>query len=75
MRERESVGGGGGREKERTLQNSCISEAEQSSLEIHIIRECGSTIYVGMAYQVPPTNTKLRIDFLLTGLWKALFKD
>ena len=28
------------------------------------IRECGGTLYVGLAHTVPPTNTNLRTIFL-----------
>ena len=31
-----------------------------------IIRECGSTLYVGLAHAVPPTNTKFKPLLLLT---------
>ena len=34
-----------------------------------IIRECGSTLYVGLASAIPPTNTNFRLSFLLTRLW------
>ena len=39
------------------------------------IREYGSTLYVGMAHQAPPTNTNFQIVFLLTRLPKALYDD
>ena len=39
------------------------------------IRECGSTLYVGLACAVPPTNTKFWLTFLLTRLQKALCED
>ena len=42
---------------------------------IIIIRECGSTLYIGMARTSPPTNTKFRLTFLLTRLQKALYED
>ena len=29
-------------------------------------RECGSTLYVGLACAVPSTNTNFRLTFLLT---------
>ena len=32
------------------------------------IRECGSTLYVGLAHAVSPTNTNFRLTFLLTRL-------
>ena len=40
-----------------------------------IIRECGSTLYVGLARTVPPTNTNFRLTFLLTRLQEALYED
>ena len=39
------------------------------------IRECGSTLYVGLAHAVPPTNTNFRLTFLLTRLQEALYED
>ena len=39
------------------------------------IRECGSTLYVGLACAVPPTNTNFRLTFLLTRLQEALYED
>ena len=30
---------------------------------ILIVRECGSTLYVGFARGVPPTNTNFRLTF------------
>ena len=41
----------------------------------HLIRECGSTSYVGMAHIAPPTNTNFQIIFLLTRLLEALYED
>ena len=40
-----------------------------------VIRECGSTLYVGLAHAVPPTNTNFRLTFLLTRLQEALYED
>ena len=40
---------------------------------IHI-RECGSTLYVGLARAVPPTNTNFRLTFLLTRLQELFMK-
>ena len=45
------------------------------SVIIIIIRECGSTLYVGLARTVQPTNTNFRLTFLLTQLQEALFED
>ena len=40
-----------------------------------VIRECGSTLYVGLVRTVPPTNTNFRLTFLLTRLQEALYED
>ena len=42
---------------------------------VHIYQECGSTLYVGLARAVPPTNTNFRLAFLLTRLQEALYED
>ena len=42
---------------------------------IMIIREYGSTLYVGLARAVSPTNTNFRLTFLLTRLQEALYED
>ena len=39
------------------------------------IRECGSTLYVGMAHTALPTNTNFRITFQLILLLEALYED
>ena len=39
------------------------------------IRECGRTLYVGLAHTAPPTNTNFRLTFLLTRLQEALYED
>ena len=39
------------------------------------IREYGSTLYVGLARAVSPTNTIFRLTFLLTRLQEALYED
>ena len=39
------------------------------------IREYGSTLYVGLARAVSPTNTNFRLAFLLTRLQEALYED
>ena len=44
-------------------------------LVIIIIREYGSTLYVGLARAVSPTNTNFRLTFLLTRLQEALYED
>ena len=44
-----------------------------------IIRECGSTLYVGLARAVPPTvpptNTNFWLTFLLTQIEKSLYEE
>ena len=40
-----------------------------------IIREYGSTLYVGLARAISPTNTNFRLTFLLTRLQEALYED
>ena len=46
------------------------------SLLFHVfIREYGSTLYVGLARAVSPTNTNFRLTFLLTQLQEALYED
>ena len=39
-----------------------------------VIREYGSTLYVGLARAVSPTNTNFRLTFLLTRLQEALYE-
>ena len=39
------------------------------------IREYGSTLYVGLARAVSPTNTNFRLTFLLTRLQESLYED
>ena len=45
------------------------------SVILIIIREYGSTLYVGLARAVSPTNTNFRLSFLLTRLQEALYED
>ena len=40
-----------------------------------IIREYGSTLYVGLAHAVSPTNTNFRLTFLLTRIQEVLYED
>ena len=42
---------------------------------IVFIRECGSTLYVGLARPGSPTNTNFRLTFLLTQLQEAVYED
>ena len=43
---------------------------------IHMaIRECGSTLSIGLARTAPPTNTNFRLTFLLTRFQEALYED
>ena len=47
-----------------------------ADLAIHQrVREYGSTLYVGLARAVSPTNTNFRLTFLLTRLQEALYED
>ena len=39
------------------------------------IRECGSTLYVGLARTVPPTNTNFHLSILLIRLQEAVYED
>ena len=39
-----------------------------------VIREYGSTLYVGLARAVSPTNTNFRLTFLLTRLRRLFMK-
>ena len=48
-----------------------VHNVTHSSLRSHTIRECSSTLYVGMAHPAPPTNTNFHITFLLTRLLEA----
>ena len=58
---------------------SCASEASLTlgcSIEIsRDIRECSSTLDVGLARAVSSTNTNFRLTFLLTRLQEALYED
>ena len=47
----------------------------KNSRLLRFIRECGSTLYVGLARSAPPTNTNFRLTFLLTRLQEALYED
>ena len=40
-----------------------------------VIREYGSTLYVGLARAVSPTNTNFWLTFLLTRLQEAHYED
>ena len=44
-------------------------------ITIQSMREYGSTLYVGLARAVSPTNTNFRLTFLLTRLQEALYED
>ena len=41
---------------------------------IFLVREYCSTLYVGLARAVSPTNTNFRLTFLLTRLQEALYE-
>ena len=47
----------------------------EGSIEISRDREYGSTLYVGLASAVSPTNTNFRLTFLLTRLQETLYED
>ena len=47
----------------------------RSQFTPHLIRECCSTLYIGLVHTAPPTNTNIRITFLLTHLLDALYED
>ena len=49
--------------------------ASGTIINIVLIREYGSTLYVGLARAVSPTNTNFRLTFLLTRLQEALYED
>ena len=58
----------------------CLSAPDAISLHHciknkQLIREYGSTLYVGLARDVSPTNTNFRLTFLLTRLQEALYED
>ena len=42
---------------------------------IKLVREYASTLYVGLARAVSPTNTNFRLTFLLTRLQEALYEE
>ena len=54
----------------------CASEQGYVIGCLHIcIREYGSTLYVGLAHAVSPTDTNFQLTFLLTRLQEALYED
>ena len=67
-------------EVERCSQVYILRRAKRAS-HIHVssrfwyIRECGTTLYVGLARAVPPTNINFRLTYLLTRLQVALYED
>ena len=58
----------------RTRSASGVKWSTVVSIYIYI-REYGSTLYVGLARAVSPTNTNFRLTFLLTRLQEALYED
>ena len=48
---------------------------QESMVYISHIREYGSTLYVGLARAVSPTNTNFRLTYLLNRLQEALYED
>ena len=57
----------------RTIRTIKIS-THLSSFTV-IIRECCSTLYVGLARAVSPTDTNFQLNFLLTQLQESLYED
>ena len=53
----------------------CMCAWHCLSGQMYTIRECGSTLYVGLARGVSPTNTNFRLAFLLTRHQEALNED
>ena len=61
-----------------TLENekkTTVSQDWRHKKENIHIREYGSTLYVGLARAVSPTNTNFQLTFLLTRLQEALYED
>ena len=58
-----------------SLLPECASEQGNVIGLVSIIREYGSTLYVGLARAVSPTNTNFWLTFLLTRLQEALYED
>ena len=52
-----------------------VSNATNFNAVMRSIRENGSTLCVGLARAVSPTNTNFRLTFLLTRLQEALYED
>ena len=54
----------------RSIITKCMCSDKKINIYIYHIRECGSecssTLYVGLAHAVPPTNTKFKPLLLLT---------
>ena len=57
------------------ISNTVVSSKPIASNFKLSIREYGSTIYVGLARAVSPTNTNFRLTYLLTRLQEALYED
>ena len=58
----------------------CDSPLVLLTLKFHdlhpfLMREYSSSLYVGLARAVSPTNTNFRLTFLLTRLQEALYED
>ena len=63
-------------EKRNTIQQSSERNTIKGfSLHCFLIRECGSTLYIGMAHASPPTQYKSFMVFLLTCCLNALLRD
>ena len=57
------------------MNNTCDAKVDILTQSQGSIREYGSTLYVGLARAVSPTNTNFRLTFLLTRLQEALYED
>ena len=60
---------------EHLLPARAIEQGNVIGLVSVYIREYGSTLYVGLARAVSPTNTNFLLTFLLTRLQEALYED
>ena len=58
-----------------SIGSSLTDPRDVVSTEYSPIREYGSTLYVGLARALSPTNTNFRLTFLLTRLQEALYED
>ena len=54
------------------IEHSLILE---NVVELSNTRECGRTLYVGLASAVPPTNTKLPVNIFTNPTQEPLYED